>query len=88
MMEIMIIELVQKYPIIASILIAIGALRAVFKPLMSAVQAYVDYTVDTGDNEKLKKIIESRGYKALSYILDYSASIKLPQAPTPDAEKK
>ena len=86
-MEELILALVAKYPAIATALIIIGGLRAVFKPLMSAVQAYVDYTVDPKDNEKLKAIYASKAYKSLSFLLDYSASIKLPQ-PTSEAEKK
>ena len=78
-MEAFIIDLVSSHPIVATILIAVGTLRAVFKPIVSVAQAYVDSTVDTSDNEKLKKIMESKLYKGFSWLLDYSASIKLPK---------
>ena len=37
MMEAIILELVQKYPFIATALIIVGGLRAVFKPLRTLV---------------------------------------------------
>ena len=73
------IEFMAKNPQLASVLVVMGLLRAVFKPLMSVIQAYVDATPDGGDNEKLEKVKESKWFKTLAWLLDYAASIKLPK---------
>lgn len=70
-----------KYGIVAQILMVIGALRVVFKPVMSLIQAVVKVTPSEQDDSLLNKILESKAYIAISYILDWSASIKLPQKP-------
>lgn len=74
-----IMELAIKYPAIASVLMLMGVLRAVFKPLMSLLHAYVEATPSEKDNELLKKIMDSKAYSVIQYILDYTASIKLPK---------
>jgi hypothetical protein len=71
-------QAMEKYPQVVSILVVIGALRVVLKPLMAVLQSYVDYTVDPKDNELLAKILDSAPYKALAYALDLLGSIKLP----------
>lgn len=79
-MEALLLGLIEKYPIMSQILMAIGILRIVNKPLFSILQSVADFTEFTQkDNELLKKILESKIYKYFSYVLDYSASIKMPQ---------
>lgn len=79
-MEEMLLGLISKYPVAAQILMVVGFLRLLNKPLFSFLQQVVDFTDWTQkDNEILKKILESKIYKYVSYILDYSASMKLPQ---------
>lgn len=73
-----IMPMVAKYPAIATVLMIVGGLRVVFKPIMSVARAYVDYTSTDSDNKKLDEIESSRVYKGLAYVLDYMASIKLP----------
>jgi hypothetical protein len=55
------------------------ALRIFIKPLFSLAQAYVDFTVTPTDNVKLQKILDSKAYKTIAYVLDWLASIKLPK---------
>lgn len=71
-------QAMEKYPQVVSVLVVIGALRVVFKPLIAVLQAYVDYTVDPKDNELLAKFLDSSVYKAVAYLLDLVGSIKLP----------
>lgn len=79
-MEEIIIALANKYPFIASIFMVMGVLRAVFKPIMSVVEAYVKETDDGGkDDAWLNKIKSSKVYRYAAYVLDYTASIKLPK---------
>ncbi len=73
--------LIAKNPQVASLLVLMGTLRLVMKPVMSALQEVVDLTVTTKDNELLAKVLNSKWYKALSWLLDYVGSVKLPQAP-------
>lgn len=77
-MELFILELVAKYPTAASILIVIGILRAVFKPLQGVVEAYVKATPSLEDDGKWQKIQQHKAFKAVAWLIDYTASIKLP----------
>jgi hypothetical protein len=64
-------------PVIGLILI-IGSLRVVFKPLFALAHAIASVTPDTKDDEAIKKIEEHKITKAIAFALDYVASIKLP----------
>ena len=77
-MEQLFIDLVSKYPTATMIFTAVGVLRAVFKPLMAVWESYVASTPTVNDDEVLKTFKSSGLYKALAWIVDYAASIKLP----------
>lgn len=72
-----ILSLVQKYPLFASVLLIMGSLRAIFKPLLAVARAYVGSTPSKSDDEALNKVEASKLYKTVAFILDYVASIKL-----------
>lgn len=72
-------ELMSKYPVVAMIFMVIGVLRAVFKPLMGLLGAYVEATPSENDNAMLKMVLDSKVYSAVRWFLDYTASIKLPK---------
>jgi len=76
-MDQIIVSLVQAHPSIATVLLVIGGLRVVLKPLMVFIEQYVKGTPDTGDDAKLAAVESSKAYKVLVFILDYTASIKL-----------
>lgn len=78
-MEELILSLVQKYPLVSSILVVIGVLRAIFKPLTTLLQKYVKATPSESDNKLLQKVLDSKVYDAIQWFLDYTASIKLPK---------
>lgn len=78
-MDVLILSFVEKYPQLASALMIMGALRVVLKPLMVFLEEHVASTPDKADDEKLAKVKASKVYKALCFILDYVASIKLPK---------
>jgi len=69
--------LVTKYPIITSILLFMGILRVVMKPLFAVLHAYVIATPSEEDNKLLGKVEDSVPLKGLFFVLDYLASIKL-----------
>ncbi len=78
-MEAILLELVSSHPAVASVLMGIGVLRAIFKPLMTVLDKYVESTPSAKDDEKLAKFYSSKAYKVVAWILDYTASIKLPK---------
>lgn len=73
----MILNFVQQYPIVGSILMVIGVLRVCMKPLFSVFHAFVDATPSPADNEVLQKVEDSSFMKSFLYILDWFGSIKL-----------
>ncbi len=70
--------LVLGNPAAAAALSAIGVARLVFKPLCSAVQAYVDKTETKDDDLWWSDLKGAKWFTTLIYILDATASIKLP----------
>lgn len=73
-----ILGLAQGYPITASILMVVGALKLLMTPIMKAIDAYVYITPTQTDNELWKKVKESKYFTAFLFILDLLTSIKLP----------
>lgn len=78
-MEELLIALIQKYPVLATVALVMGSLRMVFKPIMAALSAYYEGTPDPNDGGWLVKFKESKVYAGISFALDYAASIKLPK---------
>lgn len=68
-----------KQPILLSVLAGIGIARLIFKPLFTFLQSVVDATPTMKDNEFLAKVMESKVYKGLAFVLDYVGSIKIPK---------
>jgi hypothetical protein len=68
------------YPFMKHVLAWYFILRMINKPLFSVFARYVQLTEEIEDNEKYNKIINSKTYKMISFILDMGASIKLPKA--------
>jgi hypothetical protein len=66
----------DKYPIIATVIMIIGGLRLVFKPMISIARSVVEYTPSTSDNAALDKFEGGKFYKSMMYVLDLFASIK------------
>lgn len=71
--------LATKAPILMTVLFVIGALRAVFKPFFSLLRTYVQYTPNPADDAVLDKAESSAWYKAFVWVLDFTASVKLPK---------
>jgi hypothetical protein len=71
--------LMLEYPIVRYIVIAMICARLVFKPIFTILAKYVELTVETEDNSKLAKIMESKWYKLTAFALDLTLSIKLVQ---------
>lgn len=70
-----------QYGWLVNVLTIVGSLRLFLKPIMSIVSNVIYLTPKKSDDEFLKKVLESKAYKAVSYALDWFGSVKLPQAP-------
>jgi hypothetical protein len=77
-MEADFIALVAKYPQAIMVFTAVGVLRAIFKPIMVVLENYVKATPSADDDVWLEKLKVSKPYKVVAWLLDYTASIKLP----------
>lgn len=84
MEEILIQFLIQassKYPIVMTIFMVIGILRAVNKPLFALWRSYVTETETKADDELLDKVESSKITKAILFVLDWTASVKVQPKP-------
>ena len=78
-MDFFIQSLIAQHPGVLKLLVYVAIARGIFKPLSIALQAYVDSSESTKDNEFYSKLKENKVFKAIYFILDYSSSIKLPK---------
>lgn len=78
-----IIGLVTQYPWLATVLLVIGSLRLVFKPVMLGIEWYTKQTPNPNDDVAVLKFEASPLYKVLSIGLDVIGSVKLPAIKPP-----
>lgn len=78
-MEFIIQKLISDYPFLLKVLVFMALARSIFKPLCAAVNKYVEESESLKDNELWKKVQENKVFKAFAFVLDYTASIKLPK---------
>lgn len=69
--------LVGKFPMLTTVLLVVGTLRAVNKPLFALLHAFVEATPSTADDEKLAAVEASGIYKGFTFVLDWFASVKV-----------
>jgi len=72
-------DMALMYPALAGVLSVLYIIGLVNKPLFSILKSIVDYTVSTKDNEFYDKIVNSKAYKYISYVLDWSIRFKAPK---------
>lgn len=72
-----------KWPVMTTIIMVIGVLRACVKPAMSLLQAYVLATPSKSDDEFVANFQSGKIYRAIAWFIDYVSSIKLPVNPPP-----
>lgn len=76
-MEAILINFIQGYPHLSTILMIIGFLRLIIKPIMTILKAYVAITPTNKDNETLDKIFNSKYWTGFLFLLDWFTSIKV-----------
>lgn len=72
--------LAGKYGFMAQVVAVVGSLRLIFKPLMALLQSIVGVTPSVKDDELLAKVLAHPAYKAVAFLVDMVASVKLPKA--------
>lgn len=76
-MEEMLLALIGKYPMVASVLSILGLIRLIVKPIMEVIKAYVEFTPNKEDDSFVNKVIASPIYNKFLFILDWLFSIKI-----------
>jgi len=72
------VGLAQNYPWLATILLIVGALRVVFKPLMTLLDGYVKENCSAEEYARLRTFEAGPVYKWVSFAMDLVGSVKLP----------
>jgi uncharacterized membrane protein len=75
--SLILVQLVQQYPFLLTVIIVMGTLRAVLKPLFAAAHYYVEQTADPEDDKKLQAIEANKVVQGLFFVLDWIASVKI-----------
>ena len=70
--------LAARFPLVSSLLMVIGLLRLLVKPVMAYLHARAAATEETEDDARLDRIERSWWLRALLFALDWGASIKPP----------
>jgi hypothetical protein len=83
----LVVQVVESHPWVASLLILIGSLRLLFKPIMSLVRSRIAATPTTDDDAQLQRVMSSWWYQALAWTLDFVASIKIAPPIQPPASR-
>lgn len=68
---------VQAYPWLSTVLMVMGALRLVAKPIMSAAHAYVATTASPTDDAVVEQIEASWYWRIFCWGLDWATSVKI-----------
>lgn len=74
-----VVGFLYNYPYFAIFMMGVGFLRLTVKPAMTILREYVKMTPYDSDDKWLLSMEESKGYKLGIYILDWFASVKLPE---------
>jgi len=72
-----VVNFIAGYPIFATIVMIVGILRVVNKPLFALLHAVASLTKPEWDNEILNKVESSAAYRYVCYFLDYITSVKI-----------
>ena len=66
------------YPWVLMTLMVMGLLRLINKPLFAFWRSYVQSTPSTSDDAFLDKVEASPVWKAVLFVIDWTASVKIP----------
>lgn len=74
-----VIDLLAANPHMAVLITIMSVARAIFKPLCSLIQKYVDSTPSEADNKWWLEVQNHKVFQAVAYFVDFFLSIKLPK---------
>ena len=80
-------DMLSQYPHISTVLVVVGILRIINKPLFALLHVIVQSTKSEKDDQALEKVEKSIVYKIFLFLLDWFASFKIPET-KPAEEKK
>lgn len=78
-MELILAQLSESAPWLIKVIFWMGLLRLMMKPVMTAIGEVIKLTPTQKDDEVWAKVLDHKVYKAVVFVLDYVASIKLPK---------
>jgi hypothetical protein len=78
-----IVGLVAQHPWLATVLLAVGSLRLLLKPIMLAIEWYTKQTPNPDDDVAILKFEAGPVYKWIAIGLDVIGSVKLPALKPP-----
>lgn len=73
------IELLKEYPWFANLVVIMGSLRVIFKPLFSLIDAVIAATPNQDDDKAWLAFKQSKAASLLIWLIDYIASVKIPK---------
>ena len=79
-MDPVLLDLIIQYPWLSQVIMTVGALRLIFKPLFSFIAAFIKSTPTTDDDVAWAKLKDSKITRTLVWVVDYLSSIKIPAA--------
>ncbi len=69
--------LIIKFPKLSMLVIIMGFLRLVFKPLIDILWGIVNLTKTKKDDEFMKKLTEHKAFVIVAYVVDWGSSISV-----------
>ncbi len=75
----MFLDLVKSLPWFGDLMIIMGVLRIVFKPIFSIIATIVDATPTESDDKLLAEVRDTKAYALVLWTIDYFASVKFPK---------
>jgi hypothetical protein len=70
----------QGHPLVTAVLLVMGAMRVVFKPVMTLLDSYIKSHRSAEDYARLQAFETGPVYRWICFALDFFGSIKLPVA--------
>lgn len=77
-------KLAAQYPVIVTMLLVVGVLRLLLKPVIAALHWYAEQTATTKDDEWVQRVESSKITTSALFALDWLASIKIPKTSAPE----
>ena len=69
----------SSHPALGGLIVLMSLSRAIFKPMMTVIEAYIAETPGKKDDEWLGKLKDHPVYKSVVWFVDFLLSVKLPK---------